>query len=340
MAKSATIVDVAKAAGVSLATVSRVLNNEDHVRPEKRERVLQAMSQLGYTVNQQARSLRGGRSNTVGLVVRDLGSGYVGEIVRGIDQELDNANYDLVLYTTHRSERRDFAHMAAMTRGLIDGLLLVLPRDPSAYVRTLRQRQFPYVVIDHQGVDGRGPAVRAQHRQGAYDATRYLIRQGHRRIGFIAGPPDIFAARERLEGYKAALRDAGLPIDPLLVHEGDFFQPRGYSAAVELLALAERPTAIFAANDLTAFGVMEAARDHGLKIPGDISIVGFDDIPQATHVHPALTTVHQPLEEMGRLGARLLLELIDDPNRAPEIIDAPTELIVRATTRSLRVRLL
>lgn len=333
MPKNITIVDVAKEADVSYATVSRVINNGDHVRPEKRERVLKAMAKLGFSINQQARSLRGGRSNTIGLLVRDLGTGYVGELVRGIDAELDQAGYDLMLHTTHRRKSKEAAYVATLMRGLADGLLLILPRDPAAYMETLRQRRFPFVLIDHQGIDNKGPAVGAANRLGGLEATRHLIQLGHRRIGFVTGHPEMGCSQDRLAGYTTALTEAGLGVDPDLIREGDFHQPRGYSAAVELLALPDPPTAIFASNDVSAFGVMEAVRDHGKRIPDDVSIMGFDDIPQAGQVHPPLTTVRQPLEQMGRTAAQMLLELLKDPERRPEKIELPTELIVRNSTK-------
>lgn len=337
--KNITIVDVAREAKVSLTTTSRVINNAVHVRPDKRERVNRAMARLGYTVNLQARSLRGGRSHMIGLVVRDVGTAYAGEIIRGIDLELAESQYDMMLYTTHRRKTLESAYVTMLSRGMADGLLLILPRHPEAYLQALRQRHFPQVLIDHQGIDNKGPAVGATNWQGAFDATKYLIDLGHRRIGFVTGSMDLGCARDRLAGFRAALEQDGLPADAPLIREGDFFQTRGYTAAHELLALSEPPTAIFASNDVMAFGVMEAVRDHHLRIPEDISIVGFDDVPQATQVHPQLTTVRQPLEQMGRAAARLLLEIIHEPDRPPQRIELPTELVVRATTQKPRDRI-
>ena len=324
-----TIVDVAREAGVSYTTVSRVLNNKQNVRPETRERVLAAMTRLGYVVDQRARSLAGGRSQVIGLLVHDLGTSYIGEIIRGIDSELASAQYDLLHYTTHRRKTRESAYVTMLTRGLADGLLLVLPRDPGAYLETLREHRFPHVLIDHRGVDEVTPAVAASNRQGAESATKHLITLGHRRIGFVTGAMDQICAQDRLQGYKNALEGHGIRFDPDLVYEGDFFQPLGYQAADALLSLPDRPTAIFASNDVSAFGVMEAVRDHKLRIPEDVSVVGFDDIPQAAHVHPALTTVRQPLEEMGRVSTRMLLHYIAEPERAVERVELPTELVIR-----------
>ena len=324
-----TIVDVAREAGVSYTTVSRVLNNKGNVKPETRERVLMAMTRLGYVVDQRARSLAGGRSQIIGLLVHDVGTSYIGEIIRGIDAELASAQYDLLLYTTHRRKTKESAYVTTLTRGMADGLLLVLPRDPGAYLETLRQHRFPHVLIDHRGGDEEAPAVAAENLQGAYKATEYLIELKHRRIGFITGAMDQICAQDRLAGYKTALADHGITFDPELVYEGDFFQPLGYAGASALLESPHPPTAIFASNDVSAFGVMEAVRERGLRIPHDVSVVGFDDIPQAAHVHPPLTSVLQPLEEMGRTATRMLLEHIQDPLRPPERVELPTELVLR-----------
>jgi LacI family transcriptional regulator len=324
-----TIVDVAEEAGVSYTTVSRVLNSKGSVKPETRERVLMAMTRLGYVVDQRARSLAGGHSQVIGLLVHDVGTSYIGEIIRGIDAELASAQYDLLLYTTHRRKTKESAHVVTLTRGMADGLLLVLPRDPGAYLETLRQHRFPHVLIDHRGGDEEAPAVAAANWQGAYNATEYLAELGHRRIGFITGAMDQICAQDRLAGYETALADYGITFDPELVYDGDFFQPLGYAGACTLLGLAQPPTAIFASNDVSAFGVMEAVREHGLRIPNDVSVLGFDDIPQAAHVHPALTTVRQPLEEMGRTATRMLLERIQDPQLPVKRVELPTKLVLR-----------
>lgn len=328
-----TIVDVAREAGVSYATVSRVINHADYVKPETRERVTAALNRLGYVGNRQARTLRGGRTYTIGLLVRGLDTGYIGEIVRGIDRELVEHHYDLMLYTTHWRQHNkttsEATYVETLTRGMVDGLLLVLPRTPENYLEWLRERHFPYVLIDHQGIDSVGPAVGATNRQGGHDATHYLLELGHRRIGFITGDMQLGCAHDRLQGYKEALQEQGIAFDEQWVVEGDFLQPSGYAGATTLLGRQQRPTAIVVSNDVMAFGVMEAVRDHGLRIPEDISIIGFDDIPQAASVHPPLTTIRQPLEEMGRVAAQLLLEIIENDNQPGKHIALPTQLIVR-----------
>jgi LacI family transcriptional regulator len=327
-----TIIDVAADAGVSYGTVSRVINNDVHVKQETRERVLEAMERLGFVANRQARSLAGGKSNAIGVLVPDLGTGYIGEIIRGIDAELSLADLDLILYTTHRTATKESNYVANLARGMVDGLLLVLPRSPADYIGTLTKQSFPFVLIDHQGTGRDCPAVGATNWQGAYNATEYLIKLGHSRIGFITGSMDLGCAEDRLAGYQSALRTHHMPEAPELIYEGTFFQPDGYAGASALLELPDPPTAIFASNDVMAMGVMDAVRTRGLRVPDDISIIGFDDIPQASLVRPALTTVNQPLEKMGRVAAQMLTDMLKDPDRAFNRVELPTELITRGST--------
>jgi LacI family transcriptional regulator len=324
-----TMLDVAKRANVALSTVSYALNGTRPISEETRQRIFVAMEELGYRPHALARGLASGRSRVVGVLVPDLGTGYIGEIMRGIDDELDLAHYDMMLYTTHRREAKESGYVATLTQGMADGLLIVLPRNPATFMQTLRQRNFPYVLIDHQGTNEQGHAVGATNWQGAYNAIEYLIKLGHQRIGFITGSMDLGCARDRLAGYQAALRTDHLPVDPELVYEGDFHQPEGYAGGNALLSLANPPTAIFVSNDVMAMGVMDAVRSRGLRIPDDISILGFDDIPQAQNVRPALTTVRQPLEKMGRVATQMLLDLLSDPHKDVSRVELPTELIIR-----------
>ncbi len=329
-----TIIDVAEKAGVSFGTVSRVINNDVHVKKETRERVLKVMETLGYVANRQARSLAGGKSNIIGVLVPDLGTGYIEEIIRGIDAELSLSDLDLILYTTHRTASKEANYVANLARGMVDGLLLVLPRNPADYIGTLTSRNFPFILIDHQGTGRSCPAVGATNWQGAYRATEYLIKMGHNRIGFITGSMDLGCSMDRLEGYLSALRTHHAVDAPELIYEGTFFQPDGYAGASALLDLSSPPTAIFASNDIMAMGVMDAVRSRGLRIPDDVSIVGFDDIPQAAVVRPALTTVNQPLEKMGRVATQMLLDLLRSPEKETGRIELPTELVIRDSCQS------
>lgn len=329
-----TIFDVAREAGVSYSTVSRVVNNKSYVKPDTRERVAQAMSRLGYQANLHARSLAGGRSHVIGLLVHNMSTQYMTEIFRGIDDVLATHDYELMLYTTHRRQTKESTYVNMMARGLADGLLIVLPRQPEAYIESLRARDFPYVLIDQVGIDEHDVSVTATNFQGAYDATSHLIALGHRRIGKICGWMDMIGARDRLEGYKAALADHGLPVDPQLIVIGDFEQSSGYAAVETLLNLAEPPTAVFASNDVMAQGALERLRERNLQVPQDISLIGFDDIPLASILNPPLTTLRQPMVEMGRMATQMLLDWISNPGQKPTSVILSTQLILRESTSS------
>jgi LacI family transcriptional regulator len=328
--RGVTIVDVARASGVSYTTVSRVLSGYEFVSETARTSVMKAVEDLGYVANLQARSLKGGRSQIIGLLVPNLDNGYVGTITQGIDQELARANYDLMLYTSHRHPGKESFYVNAIVNGLTDGLLLIAPLIPKTYLNELREHNYPYVLIDQTDDSENSTVVESTNWQGAYDATRYLIQLGHTRIAFIQGSSAVRSAIDRLQGYKAALADHDIFLREDLVIDGDYQQQTGYQTTKRLLqSVSLRPTAIFASNDLAAFGAMDAARECGLSIPDDISIIGFDDIPQASFVYPKLTTVRQPLEQMGQIAVKMLLEQIEDQSRPPQRVALATQLVIR-----------
>jgi LacI family transcriptional regulator len=334
--RNVTIKDVARASGVSYATVSRVLSGYEFVRETTRNRVMEAVEQLGYVANLQARSLASGHSQIIGLLVPNLDNGYVGTITQGIDQELARTNYDVVLYTSHRHPGKESFYVSAIANGLTEGLLLIAPLVPTTYLETLREKNFPYVLIDQTDATENSSVVEATNWQGAYEATRYLNHLGHTRIAFITGYLAVRSAIDRLQGYKAALVDCDIPIREELIIEGDFQQQTSYEATKSLLQGVEHPpTAIFASNDLSAFGAMDAAREYDLHIPDDISIIGFDDIPQASFVYPKLTTVRQPLEQMGRVAVKLLLEQIENQSHSPQRVALATQLVIRDSCRCI-----
>jgi LacI family transcriptional regulator len=331
-----TIVEVASEAGVSFGTVSRVINNDVHVKPETRARVLETMRRLNFVANRQARSLAGGKTNTIALLVPDLGTGYIGEIIRGIDSELGEVGFDLMLYTTHRTTAKEAEYVRNIINGMADGLILVLPRNPSDYIGIMTRDKFPFVLIDHQGTGEDCPAIGATNWQGAFNATNYLIQNGHRRIGFITGSLDLGAAVDRFEGYKAALRPNKIHFTQDLVYEGTFAQLDGYTGANRFMNLRKPPTAIFASNDVMAMAAMDAVRERGMHIPEEISIIGFDDIPQSSMIRPSLTTVRQPLEQMGRLATQILFDLINNSNQKHHRIELPSELVIRDSTSKIK----
>jgi LacI family transcriptional regulator len=327
-----TIFDVAEEAGVSYSTVSRVVNNFQFVKPETRERVQAAMDKLGYVANIKARSLAGGRSQMLGLLLYDFESSYQVEIVRGIDAEVSALDYDLMLYTTHHRRRKESTLVAKLTQGLVDGLLIVLPSNLEAYLEDLDGQNFPYVLIDHAGNGISSNTVKAQNWQGSFEAATHLISLGHQRIGFVQGVMTVDSARERLAGYEAALTQNSLPVDMALIQPGDFDWQSGYKAARNLLTLAEPPTAVLAASDVCAFGVTEGFLAQGVRVPEDVSVMGFDDIPEAITVRPSLTTMRQDLRQMGRIATRMLVGCIDNADQPNEQIELAMELIEREST--------
>ncbi len=326
---SVTIVDVAKEAGVSYSTVSRVFSGFEFVNEDTRRKVVEAANHLGYVVNLQARSLAGGRSNIVGLLVPGIDNGYISEIVKGIDQELANSQYDLMLYTTHRYAGKEAYYVKMIANGLVDGLLLIVPLVTENYLQALPTQDFPYVLVDQADSERPSTTVDVTNWQGAYEATSYLIGLGHKRIGFITGIPQLSSSTERLDGYRAALEHHRIPVNPDLIIEGNYETKGGYLSMLRLLNLPIRPTAVFAANDLSAFGALEAIRERGLEIPRDVSVIGFDDIPEASIVYPKLTTIRQPLIQIGQVAVRLLLEKLDDPEKEARRVTLATELVIR-----------
>lgn len=328
-----TIRDIAEHSGVSYSTVSRALSGLDNVKESTRAKVLEAADQLGYVVNRQARSLAGGGYQVVGLLVHGLESDYFGQILKGVDEALAQANFEMMLFTTHRYKDKEIGHAIRLMSGLTDGLLIVLPEGHQAYVRSLQEKAIPYVLVDAGAVE-ESATVSATNAEGAYDATRYLLELGHRRIGFITGNLNSPVAVHRFEGYRQALEDFNVPFDIGLVREGNFMQERGREAAFELLSRAGRPSAIFASNDESAFGVLEAAEALNIPVPGELSIVGFDDLPASQYAVPKLTTVRQPVREMGKVAAELLLGQLRH-DRPTASVRLPTELVIRSSCAPL-----
>lgn len=329
-----TIFDVAREAGVSYSTVSRVINNKEYVKESTRSKVQMTMTRLGYVANLKARSLAGGRSQVIGVLIYDLETNYTVQIVRGIDEEVSVLDYDMLIATTHQRKVKEANYVVKLTQGLADGLLIILPRNLEAYLPDLHRLNFPYVLVDHPGQDASDTAIQATNFQGAYSAVQHLIELGHTQIATITGPLDLACSQDRLAGYRSALADHGLVSPEAWVMEGDFLKQGGVEGASRLLDLAQPPTAIFAASDLMGFGAMLTAKERGLVVPADLSVVGFDDINESALVVPGLTSVRQPLEEMGRVATRLLVARIENPETVPQRLELATELVIRGTTAS------
>lgn len=329
--------DVAAAAQVSRQTVSRVLNGEQHVTEATRQRVLKAAQMLEYV----PRNLPAAEKNapkTVALLIPDITTAYMGEILRGVSSAAERLNYGLMLYTqgsTDHAQRTSY-YLSLLDSNLVDGVLMVVPRDYELIVNDLKEHDLRYVIIDHHNGTGNEPSVTATNRRGVLDAMRHLLALGHRRIGFITGRMDIVCSLDRLQGYEDGLAEVGLPYDGDLVREGDFMQPSGFRQAWALLQLAEPPTAIIASNDSMAFGAMDAAKASDLAIGQDISIIGFDDIFMSSQVHPTLTTIRQPLAAMGEAALEMLVTVLQGRTVLNPRRELPTDLIIRQSTGPVR----
>jgi LacI family transcriptional regulator len=333
-----TIRDVASAAGVSIATVSRVLNGRPDVATDTRETVLRAVKDLGFTTNRSARSLSGARTFTVGVRV-PLIDEYFSGILGGAADALHEQDIQFVLALTLHLRDRAAAVLERFTNGATDGALLILPEQSSNELDALVRSGYPFVIVDpleslHEGV----PTVSSTNALGGRVATEHLLALGHRRIGVITGVPDWLASVERLSGYRAAHAAAGVLPDPSLVAESDWSFAGGEAAAAALLERPDPPTSIFAFNDIMAVGVMRAAHAHGLRVPHDLSVVGFDDQEHAKMATPTLTTVRQPLAEMGRMAVSLLIRQLENRQLEGLRIELQTRLVARNSTAAARVQ--
>lgn len=328
--KRGTMADIAAKAGVSTPTVSRVLHHHPDVAPETRLRVEQVIAESGFVRSRGRSALRKENSGIVDMIVPDLTNLYSVEIVRGVEEVLEPTDFRLALSLTGESALLEQRWLAKVLGGKTDGAILVLTNGQSQDLDTLRYHNIPFVVVDHRGeLASDVPSVGATNWFGGSTAVEYLVSLGHRRVAMISGPATLRCSRDRIAGYRAALEDAGISVDPRLIRPGSFTQSSGYEQTCALLDLADPPTAIFAGNDAQAMGVYSALHAYGLSIPTDMSVVGFDDVSIATFVTPALTTVRQPLAEMGRMAMRMLLRLISKEPLDSMRVELTTNLIVR-----------
>jgi LacI family transcriptional regulator len=332
--RGATIKDVAAQAGVSVATVSRVLNEKGLVREDTVARVLGAAAALNYVPHGGARSLSTRRTSTVGVVLPDLHGEFFSEMIRGIDVAARRRGYHLLVSGSH-SEWSEMSAVLLAVRGRVDGLIVMAPEIEAGGIASWLPSGLPVVLLNGR-VEGAW-SVTVDNRQGASSMMRHLLSLGHREIAFISGPDGNADATERLRAWHDAMRDAGVGhIDELLV-QGDFSETAGYEAGYTILSRARRPTAVFGANDAMAIGALCAIREQGVRVPEEIAVVGFDDIPIARFVSPPLTTVSVEIAELGRQAFELLLEA-GEPDGQPRLEVLPTHLVIRESCGS-RARL-
>jgi LacI family xylobiose transport system transcriptional regulator len=330
-AQTATLAEIAREAGVSAPTVSKVLNGRADVAPGTRMRVEELLRAHGY----RRRRAESTRSPLIDLVFHELESAWALEVIRGVENVARDAGMSVVLseIAGRLTPGRTWADQVAARRP--HGVILVLSELDESQRALLTSRSIPFVVMDPAGDPGSDvPSIGATNWQGGLAATRHLVELGHTRIGAISGPLRMMCSRARVDGYRAALETAELPVDPSLIVTGDFHHEAGYRLGLELLRRPDRPTAVFAGNDLQALGLYEAARELGLRVPEDLSVVGFDDLPVARWVGPPLTTVRQPLTEMAEAAARLVLELARGDAAIPAAtrVELATSLVERSST--------
>ena len=331
-----TVRELASRAGVSPMTVSRVLNKRPDVAPETRERVEQMIARSGFVPTRTTTARREGRHGLIDLVVPALDTGYSLEIARGVEAALEPTGYRLVLSCTYSSSRdvakQERMWLTKLSRERTDGAILVLYADQSRRLGALRRRQIPFVVVDPAGDLGPDvPSVGATNWAGGRAATEHLLSLGHRRVAFIGGPPTLLCADERLSGYRSAHEAADVRVAPELVRPGNFSEDMGYKQTLVLMELPKPPTAIFAGSDGQALGAYAALRELGKHVPDDVSVVGFDDTLVAPVVTPALTTVRQPLADMGRLAVRNLFSLLDGRSVSSMRVQLATTLVIRSS---------
>jgi LacI family transcriptional regulator len=324
--RAVTIQDVAKAAGVSVSTVSRVLNGKIDVASETQDRILSVIDNLGYTSNLAARSMRSQKKNLIGLIMPDIAYPFAIEVMKGVNRAIAESEFDLLVYTTGdvRKSGRTFheqKYVSLLTNSISDGVILVAPVAGEFNIDT------PIVSIDPLASNPNYPSVHATNYQGAVEAMEYLLGLGHRRIGYIGGRAELESSNRRLMGYRASLEKAEISIDEKLIASGDYTTATGVSGAQQLLALENPPTAIFASNDQMAMGVFQVAQELGKKIPDDLSVIGFDNITESKYM--GLTTVDQFISEMGFVATQMLIKLINGASLDDQTFKMQTRLVIR-----------
>jgi LacI family transcriptional regulator len=324
--------DVAAKAGVSVATVSRVLNNSPHVSPTVRRKVLRVVKTLNFQPNRTAQRLRAKQSKVIGLIISDIQNPFFTSVVRGIEDIAYANGYSLVLCNSDEDPAKEKLYIAVMRAEAVAGVILASTSESNPLVIELLDHQIPVIAIDRHIKNRKIDSALVANTQGAYAAVSHLIDLGHRCIGFIGLPLTRTPGKERFVGYQNALREHGSSVSRQLVRIANAKQQGGHDAALELLKYQPNITALFVANNLMTLGALDAIRERGLKIPDNISIVGFDDMPWAALLQPPLTVVAQPTYELGQKAAELLLERLKNPTKPVSNVQLNTTLIVRGSS--------
>lgn len=330
-----TIRDVAEEADVSISTVSHVINNTRYVSDETRARVLAAIKKLNYHQNRLASSLRHRKTHTIGVLLPNSANPYFAQILAGIEAACFDQNYHIILGNANDDPQREQSYLAVLLSRQVDGILLISTGSFERSSKLLSENNTPVVMVDRFADFDTVDEIFTDNRKGGYLATHYLLSLGHTRIGCITGPSHLTPSAVRVKGYEDALIEAGLVPDPGLIATGDFQHKGGYDAAVTLLQVDDKPTAIFACNDLMAVGAIAALLENGHRVPQDISVIGYDDIPLASYANPPLTTIAQPAREIGHLAVERLLQRLDNPLIAARHEVLPVSLVERESCMAL-----
>ena len=321
-----TIRDVAERAGVSTTTVSHVLNRTRKVEPATAARVDAAIDELGYRPNALARSMRRGRTHTVGVVIPDIANPFFGDLARSLEDHMFEAGYSAIICNSDGDSAKEARYLEVLLSKQVDGLLLVAASQPSEGLLGLAQRGTPTIVVDRELDDPSVSQVLVANRHGGHLAGQHLLELGHRDIGVIAGPGGLGTSARRLEGFEAALAEAGVELPPQRVVRGDFRAASGRAAMDGWLQSGHPPTAVFAENDLMAIGALSSAHAAGIDVPREISVVGFDGIAFGADVTPPLTTVSQSIDDMAWAAIELLFERLRDTEARPRLVELPVAL--------------
>ena len=325
-----TIRDVAQHAQVSVTTVSHVINGTRFVSEDAQARVRAAIEALNYVPSAVARSLKSSRTHTVGMMIPNNSNPYFAEIIRGIEDTCFAAGFNVILCNSDDDPHKQAAYVRVLSEKQVDGLIVLSSGGDPELLDTLRSATMPQVVVDREIDDLAADLVEVDHEGGARVAVEHLVSLGHRRIACIAGPMELSPARQRVQGWRRALEAAGLGRDDTLVASGAFTAEGGHEAMRSLLQ--HRPSAVFASNDLMAIGAICAAADAGLRVPQDLSVIGFDDIALAAYSNPPLTTIAQPKHQTGELAARMVMQRIAKPERPLQREILRPSLVIRRST--------
>ena len=322
----ATIRDVANRAQVSMITVSRVINEIGYVRAETRERVLQAIYELNYVPNVQARSLRSRRTHTLALLITDVTNPFWTTLARGVEDKAAENSFSVILCNTDEDPEKEQRYVTVLVEKRVDGVVVAPATSDGTNLHQLAVHNIPYVVVDRRLDHLDTDIVLGDNVDASYRLVTSLAQQGHRRVAAITGPEGISTADERLSGYGSALADADIAVDPVLIRRGPFVRETGYRAMLELLDLPDRPTAIFACNNFIAFGALIALRERGISVPQEMELGAFDEVPLLSLFYPSLKVAVQPAYEMGTIATELLLERILSARREPREVLLETRL--------------